>query len=100
MSTANSSSDPSVSDLIYALNDPSRWRILKELSSGESRLVSELMGVTRKSLSATSKHVAALASVGLIESHRRAYRLAPRFVPRSNPNELDFGVCVIRLDRF
>ena len=84
--------------VIYALNHITRWHILKELLSGEPRMVNELAAAVRKPANSVSKHVIALHNVGVVERTRHSYRLAPRFVSRTGRPEIDFGHCVVRFD--
>jgi gamma-D-glutamyl-L-lysine dipeptidyl-peptidase len=69
-----------VTDVFEALADPSRRRLLEQLAAREASVteLSRGMPVTRQ---AVAKHMAALASAGLVDSRRvgreRLYRLNP-----------------------
>ena len=69
-----------MTDVFAALADPSRRRLLEELAGREASVteLSQTLPVTRQ---AVAKHMAALASAGLVESRRagreRLYRLNP-----------------------
>ena len=69
-----------MTDVFSALADPSRRRLLEELAGKEASVteLAQTLPVTRQ---AVAKHMAALASAGLVESRRvgreRLYRLNP-----------------------
>ena len=69
-----------MTDVFAALADPSRRRLLEELAGREASVteLAQTLPVTRQ---AVTKHMAALASAGLVESRRvgreRLYRLNP-----------------------
>ena len=69
-----------VPDLIVAVAEPSRRRLLQLLGHGE-RTVTELAGHFTVSRSAISQHLGVLAEVGLVASRREGrfqhYRLKP-----------------------
>jgi gamma-D-glutamyl-L-lysine dipeptidyl-peptidase len=69
-----------VTDVFAALADPSRRRLLEELAGREAS-VTELARTLPVTRQAVAKHMAALASAGLVESRRagreRLYRLNP-----------------------
>lgn len=69
-----------MTDVFGALGDPSRRRLLEELAGREAS-VSELARLLPVSRQAVAKHMAALASAGLVDSRRagreRLYRLNP-----------------------
>ena len=69
-----------MTDVFGALADPSRRRLLEQLAGREASVteLSRALPVTRQ---AVAKHMAALASAGLVDSRRvgreRLYRLNP-----------------------
>ena len=69
-----------MTDVFSALADPSRRRLLEELA-GKDASVTELAQTLPVTRQAVAKHMAALASAGLVESRRvgreRLYRLNP-----------------------
>lgn len=86
----------SIEEVIYVLGDPARWAILKELVSGEPRMVNELAVVARKRQTAASKHVIALMNMGVVERVRRLYQLADRYRTGPGQTTIDFGHCLVR----
>ena len=65
---------------LKALANERRLLLLKELKRGKSVSVSDLAQAIHLSLRSTSKHLAILASIGVVESRRRGmsvfYRLS------------------------
>jgi DNA-binding transcriptional ArsR family regulator len=61
---------PELDSIFHALGDPTRRRMLRELSSGE-RTVGQLAEPFAISLAAASKHIKALESAGLIRREVR-----------------------------
>jgi hypothetical protein len=61
---------PSLDLLASALGHAARWKILKELSLGEPRMVRELAKVIGCSPDMTSKHLAVLRKVGAVVQGR------------------------------
>jgi DNA-binding transcriptional ArsR family regulator len=61
---------PELSDIFHALSDPTRRRMLVELTSGE-RTVGQLAQPFAMSLAAASKHIKVLESAGLIQREVR-----------------------------
>ncbi|HYU58170.1 MAG TPA: metalloregulator ArsR/SmtB family transcription factor [Actinomycetota bacterium] len=75
--------DERVAAVFQALSDPTRRAVVRALSEhGEGATATELAGEFLVTRQAVSKHLAALAEAGLVESERigRAvrYRLTPR----------------------
>jgi DNA-binding transcriptional ArsR family regulator len=61
---------PELDSIFHALGDPTRRRMLRELSSGE-RTVGQLAEPFAISLAAASKHIKALENAGLIRREVR-----------------------------
>ena len=85
--------------LVYAFSDEARWELLALLSDGEGRMVNDLAKRIGKTSSATSKHLKALRSAGIVRMRNRCHQLVERFRPAPGTREIDFGHCVIRFDR-
>ena len=85
--------------LITALSHDTRWRILKELSAGEPMMVRELATRVGCSDTMASKHMAVLRDAGLVICRRQLYQLQPHHVPKPGEPIVDFGHCLLRLDR-
>lgn len=90
----------SVAEVASLLGNPARWIALRELSKESALPVYELgrrMGITP---AAASKHVAMMLRFGVVTAvYGRLYALAPAFRPVSGTLEIDFGHCLVRLDR-
>ena len=83
--------------LAAALSHPVRWRILKELAGGETRMVIELAAAVKCSADMASKHLAKLQAAGLVVQGRgRLYQIPAQLLPA--PGALDCGLCLLRLD--
>ncbi len=91
-------------DILKALADRSRQRIVKALLTADSG-VNELTEQLDLSQYNTSKHLRVLKDAGIVEvraaGQRREYFIAPtlrRRLQREGP-VLDFGCCTFRFDR-
>jgi DNA-binding transcriptional ArsR family regulator len=79
-----------------ALGDVTRWRILAELSKGESLMVIELARLFGRSETVISKHMAVLKQCGAVVIGRaRMYEVPAHF--RVEPGVLDFGYGRMRM---
>ena len=71
-----------VDSVFSALSDPSRRRLLESLAARESASLTELASQLPVTRQAVSKHLAALAEAGLVESARTGrethYSLTPQ----------------------
>ena len=85
--------------LTFILAEATRWRILAELSLGEPRMVVELARKLGRTPTNISKHLTVLRDAGLVVAGSgRLYRIADAFRPATGQREIDFGVCLLRLD--
>ena len=73
--------------------------MLAELADGEGRMVNDLARRVGKTSNATSKHLKALRVAGIVRMRNRCHQLVERFRPAPGTREIDFGHCVVRLDR-
>ena len=90
---------PSLDLLASALGHPARWKILKELSHGEPRMVRELAKVIGCSPDMTSKHLAVLRQAGaVVQGRGRLYQIPPQHLTAPGEKVVDFGHCLLRLD--
>ena len=86
-------------DIVRAVSDLTRWRILDELLKGEPLPISELakrIGVPRVNI---SKHAACLFSVGLLRRGYGNLYSIPACYLVPGQRALDFGAVLLRLDR-
>ena len=85
--------------LAGALGNPTRWRMLKELSLGEPRTVGELATVAGCNYDNAGRHLAVLRKAGLVAQGRgRLYQIPRQYLPAHGERLVDFGHCVLRLD--
>jgi DNA-binding transcriptional ArsR family regulator len=85
--------------LAAALGHSARWKILKELSAGEPRMVRELAKVAGCSPDMASKHLAKLRKAGaVVQGRGRLYQIPKQYLPTPGQPVVDFGHCLLRLD--
>ncbi|MGB8169156.1 MAG: metalloregulator ArsR/SmtB family transcription factor [Chthoniobacteraceae bacterium] len=86
-------------DILTAISDRTRWRILDELLKGEPLPVMELARRLGAPGTNISKHMNVLRTFGLVtRGFGSLYRIpAPFLVP--GQRALDFGAVLLRLDR-
>ena len=85
--------------LAGALGNPTRWRMLKELSLGEPRMVRELAKIAGCSPDMTSKHLAVLRKAGaVVQGRGRLYQIPSQHLTAPGEHVVDFGHCLLRLD--
>jgi predicted transcriptional regulator len=90
---------PNLSLLANALGHTARWKILKELSAGEPRMVQELAKAVGCSPDMTSKHLAVLRKAGaVVQGRGRLYQIPKQHLPALGQSIVDFGHCLLRLD--
>jgi hypothetical protein len=100
VSDSQNESSLSLATVALILSDTARWKLLNELSSGEGRMVVDLATCIGRSDNSAGKHLQVLMRTGIVIRRNRLYQLANRFRPAPGSREIDFGVCVVRLDRF
>src|SRR5436190_9413498 len=87
----------SLENLLYAIGDKTRWKVLGELATGEPVMVTELAKKFGCSVPSMSKHLGALRSVGIVRPWRgRLYTLVDALRPEPGKLEIDFGHCLLR----
>ncbi len=90
---------PDLNLLATALGHSARWKILKELSVGEPRMVRELAKVAGCSPDMASKHLAMLRKAGaVVQGRGRLYQIQSHHLPAPGERVVDFGHCLLRLD--
>jgi DNA-binding transcriptional ArsR family regulator len=88
---------PDLGLLAGALGNPTRWKMLKELSAGEPRTIGELASVAGCNYDNAGRHLAVLRKAGLVAQGRgRLYEIPKQYL--SAPGQLDYGHCLLRLD--
>ena len=90
----------SLKQVTSLLGNTERWIVLRELSKEPALPVSELGRRIGRSPGMASKHVALMLKLGVVKSvYGRMYSLTPAFRPAPGTLEIDFGHCLVRLDR-
>ena len=90
---------PDLKRTLQAIAQMSRWKMLKELTCGEPRLIAELATVGGCSYESGIKHLQVLQRAGLVERGRGGvYQLVRQFLPTPGQPLVDFGHCLLRLD--
>jgi DNA-binding transcriptional ArsR family regulator len=85
--------------VLSIISSPARWRILRELASGDQLMVTEVAERTRQSKDVTSKHIAILRTAGVVTQGRnRLYQIAPQFLADKTERLVDLGYCLLRLN--
>ena len=90
---------PDLKRLAKALAHVSRWKMLRELTCGESRTIAELASVADCGYENTRSHLAMLRQAGMvIQTRGRLYQLPKHHLPTPGEPVVDFGHCLLRLD--
>lgn len=91
---------PDLTKLTKAIGSLPRWLMLKELSCGEARTVSELAAVAGCSYQSAVKHLAVLHTAGLaVRGRGKLYQIQKHHLPAPGQSVVDFGHCLLRLDK-
>ncbi len=86
--------------VLSAIASPIRWAILRELASGRPYAVVELAELLGQSQTSISKHMTFLRESGIAEVGRnRLYSIPDAFLADKEHRVLDFGWCLLRLNR-
>ena len=90
---------PDLKLTLRAIAQLSRWKMLKELTCGEPRMIAELAAVGGCSYISGVKHMQVLLRAGLVERGRGGvYQLMRQHLPVPGQPVVDFGHCLLRLD--
>jgi len=85
--------------VLRVMTSPVRWQILKELSTGELLLASEIAKSIGRSPDLTSKHLAKMRQAGMVVQARgKLYQIPKQYLPAPGQPLVDFGHCLLRLD--
>ena len=85
--------------LLTALSDLTRWRMLAAIVEAGPLQVVELSQRLNVPATNISKHITVLRRDGIVTNDRpKLYGIAPAYLVPGQP-ALDFGVCLLRLDR-
>jgi hypothetical protein len=90
---------PDLKQTLRAINQLSRWKMLKELTCGEARTIAELTAAGGCRYASGVKHLQLLQRTGLVERGRGGvYQLVRQYLPVPGQPVVDFGHCLLRLD--
>ena len=90
---------PDLKRTLRAINQLSRWKMLKELTCGEPRTIAELAAVGGCSYENGIKHLQVLHRAGLVERGRGGvYQLVRQYLPTPGVAVVDYGHCLLRMD--
>jgi len=85
--------------MVIALGHKRRWKILKELSAGEPRTISELATVAGCGYDNAAQHLKLMRDAGLVVVGRgHLYQIPKQYLPTPGQPVVDFGHCLLRLD--
>ncbi len=100
-SSAYQSSPPllRLGEVLFAISDKTRWRILQKLSAaGEPLMVTEIAEAIGRKPSAAAKHLAILRKAGITRIGRgRLQQIVPQFLTDPSARVLDLGYLQVRL---
>jgi DNA-binding transcriptional ArsR family regulator len=84
--------------VLNAVGHSLRWRILKELSSGELRTIGELAAAAGCQYDNTIRHLKILRKAGLVTQERgKLYQIPKQYLPAPGQGVVDYGHCLLRL---
>jgi DNA-binding transcriptional ArsR family regulator len=85
--------------VLAVISNSTRWRLLRELASGDQLMVLELAERCKISADLVSKHLAILRNAGIVlQGRNRLYQIAPQFLTDKTERILDFGYCLLRMN--
>lgn len=91
---------PDLKQTLRAIGQLSRWKMLRELTCGEARSIAELAAAGGCSYVSGVKHLQVLRDAGLVVQGRGSlYQIPPHHLPQPGVAEVDFGHCLLRLDK-
>jgi len=97
--TATITSTMNFDRMVIALGHKRRWKILKELSLGEPRTISELAAVAGCGYDNAAQHLKLMRDAGLIIRGRgHLYQIPKQYLPSPGQPVVDYGHCLLRLD--
>ena len=90
---------PDLTALVRGLSHPTRWKMLRELTSGEARSIAELAAVAGCTYANAGRHLSRLRQAGLVVQGRgRLYHIPQPYLPAPGQAVVDYGHCRLRLD--
>jgi hypothetical protein len=90
---------PDEAKLVFILGNYSRWKMLRELSDGDTRTIGELAKAGDTSYDSAVKHLILMREADLVVQGRGSlYQLPAHFLPTPGQPHVDFGHCLIRFN--
>lgn len=90
---------PDLEKLVFALGNFARWKMLRELSDGDTRTIRELAAAGGCSYDSAVKHLQLLRATGVVMQGRGSlYELQPQYLPTPGQPIVDFGHCMLRFN--
>jgi hypothetical protein len=87
-----------LANLVAAMSDITRWRILGELIKGDPLPVHELARRTTGKRDSVAKHCRILLEFGIVRHEFNLYKINPALLVPGQA-AIDLGAAVLRLDR-
>ena len=97
---ANRDSTPplALNQVLFAVADKTRWKILRLLSAGEPLMVKEIAKAIGRKNSAVAKHLAVLRKAGITRIGRgRLQQIVPQLLPDPSTQVLNLGYLQLQL---
>jgi predicted transcriptional regulator len=83
-----------------ALAHITRWKMLKELSTGETRSIDEMAKASGCTYANAARHLIVLRRAGLVVQGRgRLYQIPRQHLPTPGQAVVDYRHCLLRLDQ-
>jgi hypothetical protein len=90
---------PNMEKLVFVIGNLSRWKMLRELSAGETRTISELAAVGGCSYDSAVKHLILMREAGVVVQGRGSlYQIPAHYLPTPGQPHVDFGYCLLRIN--
>lgn len=90
---------PDEAKLVFILGNHARWKMLRELSDGDTRTIGELAKAGDCSYDSAVKHLILMREAGLVVQGRGSlYQLPAHYRPTPGQPHVDFGHCLIRFN--
>jgi predicted transcriptional regulator len=99
LQTATTTTTPHFERTVIAIGHKRRWKILKELSAGEPRTISEIAAAAGCSYDNAAQHLKLMRDAGLLEQkYGNLYNIPKQYLPTPGQPVVDFGHCLLRLE--
>src|SRR5271154_4918007 len=90
---------PDMEKVVFVIGNLSRWKMLRELSDGDTRTIGELAKAGDCSYDSAVKHLILMREAGLVVQGRGSlYELPAHYLPTPDQPHVDFGHCLIRFN--